>query len=291
MNFAGNLRVIVSMARCSPSPPCFPVEGVGSAHRCCAQAGLLAVLLFAFVSVLRGADVPSAREVAAQLDSNKQTIATEVAAMLKTNVVKGSYTTVWRQFEDAAIDALCEILPRHIAGLTERNLDRGKTGREKNRLADLAIVCGTNQIEISIKAARRSTNPENDMGTFNEHPTRKRLFTDSFTLWVAYNDSARIIKAERVFFDRTWRLVGKSTLVDGVKYRKKDGNMRPKPWAMFDAGTSYWKTEEEFEAAVKRSEVFRANELVNEHLRDLGEDDQRLLYERLKGKFEKPLQP
>ena len=73
--------------------------------------------------------------------------------------------------------------------------------------------------------------------------------------------------AERVFFDRTWRFVGKSSLVDGVKYRKKDGNMRPKSWALFDSGKALWKAEEEFEAAVKRAETFRANELVKEYQR------------------------
>jgi hypothetical protein len=38
---------------------------------------------------------------------------------------------------------------------------------------------------------------------------------------------------------------------------------------------------------VRRSEVFRANELINEHLRELSDEDQRLLYERLKEKFQK----
>jgi hypothetical protein len=70
-----------------------------------------------------------------------------------------------------------------------------------------------------------------------------------------------------------------------VKYRKKDGNMRPKPWVMFDSGAAFWKTEDEFEAAVKRAETFRANELIQEHLQDLDEEDQRLLYEKLKEKF------
>ena len=94
-------------------------------------------------------------------------------------------------------------------------------------------------IEISIKAARGSVNPENDMGTFRDHPNRKKLFAASFTLWVRYEDAGGAITCDRVFFDRTWRFVGKSSLVDGVKYRKKDGNMRPKPWAMFDSGEAY----------------------------------------------------
>ena len=77
------------------------------------------------------------------------------------------------------------------------------------------------------------------------------------------------------------------TAIDWDKYRKKDGNMRPKPWGMFDSGESPWKREEDFEAAVKRADAYRANELITEHLRELGEGDQRLLYERLKEKFEK----
>ena len=226
-----------------------------------------------------------ASAVAAKLDAFKQTIAAEVMSALQRTNFNSSYTTVWRAYEDAAIDALCKILPQRIEGLRETNFDRGKSGREKNRPADLAIVCKNGQIEISIKAGRRSANPENDLGTFNEHPQRRTLFAASFTLWVRYDDSGREIRCDRVFFDRSWRFVGKSTLVDGVKYRKKDGNMRPKPWAMFDAGEAYWQTEEEFEAAEKRAEAHRANSLVEEHLQSLSEEDQRLLYDRLRRKF------
>lgn len=236
---------------------------------------------------------PAAPDVAAKLDALKESIAAKVKASLQRTNYNSSYTIVWRAYEDAVIDALCSILPEHISELKEKNFDRGRSGREKNRLADLAIVCGTNQIEISIKTARRSGNPENDLGTFHEYPNRKKLFAASFTLWVRYDDASKEIRAERVFFDRSYTFVGKSTLVDGVKYRKKDGNMRPKPWAMFDAGTSYWKSEEEFESAVKRSETYRANEIIKEHLGDLDESDQRLLYERLKQKFgdQKPATP
>ena len=251
---------------------------------------LIAVFLVVGSSISRAAD-PSAREIATRLDSIKDTIAAELTTRLSTNVVRGSYTTVWRQFEDLAIEALKEILPRHIPELGAKNFDAGQTGREKNRPADFAILCGTNVIEVSIKAARGTENPENDMGTFRDHPNREKLFVASFTLWVRYEDSGGTLRAGRVFFDRTWRFVGKSTLVDGVKYRKKDGNMRPKPWALFDSGKSYWRSEEEFELAVKRSETYRANELVKEYLTDLSEDDQKLLHDRLHEKFDAPPRP
>ena len=211
--------------------------------------------------------------VARQLDLLKETIATEAMEMPGTNVAKGSYTTVWRQFEDQAIAALENILPRHIPELTATNFDRGKSSREKNRLADLAVVCGTNIIETSIKAALALANPENDLRTFRDHPNRKKLFVGSFTLWVRYEDSQGQIKCDRGFFDRTWRFVGKLSLVDGVKYRKKDGNMRPKPWTTFDSGGSFWKSETNFEAAVERAELYRANDLIKEYLDDLSDSD------------------
>lgn len=260
-----------------------------------AHSNRLSLRLTALVFVLftlpsRAAEV-SAQEVAAKLDSLKDTIAAEVTARLSTNMVHGSYTTVWRQFEDTTIDALWVVLPKHIAGLSERDFDRGTTGREKNRLADLAIACGTNVVEISIKAAQRSGNPENDMGTFRDYPNREKLFAASYTLWVRYESVGGNLRAERAFFDRTWRFVGKSSQMDSVKYRKKDGNMRPKPWTMFDSGQAYWKNEEAFKAAVRRAETYRANELVKEYLMDLSEDDQRVLHERLKEKFGSGLPP
>lgn len=251
----------------------------------------LAAAFFLIGPVATRAAEAGAGEVEVRLDSLRAPIAAALTARLGTNVVRGSYTTVWRQFEDLAIESLEEILPRHIPGLGAKNFDRGTTGREKNRLADFAIRCGTNTIEVSIKAARAAENPENDMGTFRDHPNRGKLFVASFTVWVRYEDKGETLRAERVFFDRTWRFVGKSTLVDGVKYRKKDGNLRPKPWAMFDSGKAYWSSEEEFELAVKRSETYRANELVKEYLTDLSEDDQRLLHDRLHEKFGSPAKP
>ena len=245
---------------------------------------VLAGLFFSSDSA-KAAEITAA-EVAARLDSLKADIAAGVTAELQQTNLVSSYTVVWRAYEDAAIAALKKILPARIPELTTNNFDAGKAGREKNRLADFAIRCGTNVIEISIKTARASANPENDMGTFRDHPVRQSLFAASFTLWVRYDDFQPEIRCDRVFFDRTWRLVGRSTLVDGVKYRKKDGNMRPKPWAMFDSGKAFWKTEEEFEAAVRRAAAYRAGEVVRERLADLSEDDQRALYDRLRSRFE-----
>ncbi|MGC3957200.1 MAG: hypothetical protein QM813_04300 [Verrucomicrobiota bacterium] len=252
----------------------------------------LAVALLAFVLPIQATELTAA-QVTTKLDLLTTNLNAELTVRLSTNSVRGSYTTVWRQFEELSIEALKEVLPKHIPELSAKNFDGGESnqGREKNRLADFAIHCGTNTIEISIKAARNTGQPENDMGTFRDHENRKKLFVASFTVWVRYAETNGSFRVERVFFDHTWRFVGKSSLVDGVKYRKKDGNMRPKPWAMFDGGQSFWTSAQDFEAAVKRSETFRANELVKEHLSDLSEDDQKLLHERLHEKFVEPAKP
>src|SRR5688572_5095544 len=88
----------------------------------------------------------TANRIIAKLDSLATNLSAELTARLSTNVVRGSYTTVWRQFEDLAIEALKEVLPQHIPELGVKNFDGGQAqaGREKNRLADFAIYCGTN---------------------------------------------------------------------------------------------------------------------------------------------------
>jgi hypothetical protein len=254
------------------------------------KSSWLAAAFLCFGLTAHAAEV-SAAHVIQKLDSLKTNIAAELTLRLSTNAVPGSYTTVWRQFEDMVVQGLREVLPRHIPELTAKHFDAGESGREKNRLADFAIVCGTNTIEISIKSARNRGQPENDLGTFRDYENRQRQFVASFAVFVRYEDRGETLRAERVFFDRSWRFVGKSTLVDGVKYRKKDGNMRPKSWRMFDSGAAFWEDEDAFEAAVKRAEIFRANELVKEYLDDLSEEDQRLLHERLHEKFVAPATP
>jgi hypothetical protein len=225
-------------------------------------------------------------DVAAVLDSLKNIIVREVSIALKASVHESSYTTVWRDYEDDATEVICRILKEYIPSLTDENFARGVKGKEKNRLADLAVLCNEGNTAIAIKAARRSDNPENDLGTFRQYPDKKKLFNASFDLWVRYDDSESKIKIDRIFFNRSFKFVGKSKLTGGAKYRKKDGNMRPKSWAMFDSGACFWNTEEAFEAAIQRSALFRANALVEEHLENMTEVDQRLLYVRLKKKFD-----
>ena len=71
-----------------------------------------------------------------------------------------------------------------------------------------------------------------------------------------------------------------------VRSLREAMGMRPKPWKMFDDGTNYWNTVEEFEAGIARSRSFRANSLVREHLEDMTGSDRRALYQELKKRLD-----
>lgn len=226
-------------------------------------------------------------DIAATLDLNKNRIAAELAQALKPLVFGTSYINVWHDFEKAALELLPSILKKYAKCLTDDDFQFGVTGTEKNRLTDLGVLCNDGFTAISIKAARKSKSPRNDLGTFKSYPEKKRLFNASFEVWIRYDDSnPSRKKTDQVFFDRSYKFVGKRGKFNGVSYHSSTGNMRPKTWRMFDSNTSYWNTPEEFEEAVRVSDLFRANDLVNKHLGNMTEDDQRLLYELLKKKFE-----
>jgi len=224
-------------------------------------------------------------DVAAELRRLRRTITREVYDALKDMRITGSYTTVWRQYEDAAIDELILVLKANT-DLLDENFDKGEEGSEKNRLADLAIVCAEGTTAVSIKAARSYKNPANDLGTFRAYAKKKAQFIDTFELWVRYDDRGGVIRVDAVFFDESYKFVGEYKRTGGVDYRKKDGNLRPKSWKMFDNDSSYWNTPEEFATGFEVSRVYRANALVQEYLADLTEDDLKLLYENLKKRFE-----
>lgn len=219
------------------------------------------------------------------LDESHAAIQGELFKHLGKFIAQTDYSVVWKEYEDQAVVGMVKIIRTKFPGLGEKCFERGEVGKSKNRLADLLVRYKDEVILISVKACRASADSANDLGTFRQYPTKRRNYTGIFDIWVRYEDVALPPKVTGVFFDRSFKFVGKMTIVDGVAYRKKDGNMRPKPWSMFDNGTCFWNTLEEFEAGMQRSIKFRANSLVNEHLQTMDEDDQRALYECLKAKF------
>lgn len=221
------------------------------------------------------------------LDKNQAAIQKELFEKIKSFVAQSDYSVVWKEYEDKAIVEMVRILNTKFSELSEEIFERGEVGKSKNRLADLLVRHKNEKILISVKACRASQNPANDLGTFRQYPTKRKNYSAIFDIWVRYEDSTLPPKVTGVFFDRSFKFVGKMTIVEGVSYRKKDGNMRPKPWSMFDNGTSYWNTLEEFEAGFQASLKFRASSLVKEHLKNMSDDDKQSIYDSLKEEYGK----
>jgi hypothetical protein len=226
--------------------------------------------------------------VRSKLTLLRHTIIQEVYDALKETESETSYTTIWREYEAAAIKEIIRVLIANIPTFTKDNFEMGDEGSEKNRLADLAVVCAEGKTVISIKTAKntKTGGPRNDLGTFKQYPSKKKAFNAVFELWIRYTILDKKIRIQKVYFDEAYRFVGYHKSAKGVGYRKKDGNMRPKSWKMFDDDSSYWKTPEEFEKGFQSAKTYRANSLVEEHYPDMKEEDQRKLYEKLKAKFE-----
>lgn len=226
-------------------------------------------------------------EIAESLDRHKDEIITNLQEALKPLRFDSSYVKVWHDWELAVKELLPPILKKYIPCLSDENFQFGITGEEKNNLADIGVRCDESNTALSIKAARKRGSPQNDLGSLRSYEERKLLFNASFDVWVKYDDSdPKAVKSERVFFDRSYKFIGKRRDIDGVAYRKGDGRMRPKGWRMFNSEKSYWNSIEELEAGIRESNPYRANDIVREHLPYLKEADQRELYQILKQKFE-----
>jgi hypothetical protein len=225
--------------------------------------------------------------ITALFDTNCRKLEQQLRSALVPFVAKSDYSVVWKEYEKQAIKEFESAVRTVVPPATPLEFDEGEVGKDKNRLADVAVRSGNERILISVKACRSDKDPANDLGTLRQYEEKKASYSASFDIWVKYDDSVLPPKVRGVYFDRSYRFVGQMSRPygGGVSYRKKDGNMRPKSWGMFDDGICFWNTLEEFEAGIVRSKSFRANSIVCEHLEDMTEADKRALLEKLKRYF------
>lgn len=221
------------------------------------------------------------------LDTHRVEIEQNIRQSMLKFVAQADYSVVWKEYEKQVIKefiAIVKALPITI----KIDFVEGEAGSDKNRLADLLVRSENEKILISVKASRSNKDSANDLGTLRQYPEKKAAYSACYDIWIKYDDSNKPIEVKGVYFDRSYKFVGRMSKAygEGVSYRKKDGNMRPKSWEMFDNGTSYWNTLDEFELGIARSRSFRANSLVQQHLEDMTDEDGLALYQELKKRFD-----
>ena len=180
------------------------------------------------------------------------------------------YQTFGKNAEEPISDLIEEYLKNNDYTYTAERAPK------KNDFPDLKITLNNQTYALEHKAAASDENPGNDLGTLNSFPKKLKLYKDNiYYIFVKYSkatdDNGIII--EDVYFDKVYKFIGKCDDNPQIlKYREKDGNLRPKSWCDFSNCTSYFNTFNEFKTAIEKTNMYRSERIVNKHLEKLDLD-------------------
>lgn len=172
---------------------------------------------------------------------------------------------------------------------TKYNVERAK---DKNDFPDLKITIDDEEYAFEYKAGESSKGPSNDMGTLKAYSEKIEKFEDRiFCIFIKYSKDTkkRQIIIENVFIAKIYEFIGilsSSSRDDILKYRKKDGNLRPKVWKDFDQDKVYINNLNDFKIGINETISYRANELVLEHIDDLKYEDAKKIYNKLQSQIQ-----
>lgn len=170
--------------------------------------------------------------------------------------------------------------------LNDNDIDYLSTrASNKNEFPDLRLDIKGTSYAFEHKAGASDRGPNNDMGTLNAYPDKIDKYKDNiYCVFVKYSKATKDngIVIEKVYFDKIYKFIGRTATDEGVlKYRKKDGNLRPKVWNDFSNDTFYFNDMEEFKTALKRTNEYRAEKLVEQHIESLSKESLKRVYENL----------
>ncbi len=223
------------------------------------------VLTFVLMAIKKKKN-QSAREAIRALLSSKK----EILSYLKEIVSGGdfNYRTFGTAIEDHLITILIKIFKE--VGFIKDKKDY-KTTPHKNYFPDFELRT-LPSIAVEFKSGNRSQNhngkwikvknSENDMGTLNDWPRRIDKFGGGniYYVFVIYNFDDRTKEVQDVEIAPFYKFTGlnKDRL---LKYREKDGNLRPKD---FDADSPI-KTFEQFKELFDKTKTYRSKRIIKRH--------------------------
>ncbi len=105
-------------------------------------------------------------------------------------------------------------------------------------------------------------NSENDMGTLNDWPKRIKKFggKNIYYIFVIYDFNDKTKEIQNIEFALFYKFLGINK-AGTLKYREKDGNLRPKD---FDVESPV-KTLDQFEQLFKKTIVYRSKRIIKKH--------------------------
>jgi hypothetical protein len=193
----------------------------------------------------------------------------------------GSYSIDWQKIEKPAI----EILQSEIQAIFSDSV-QFEPANNKNKYPDLKITYLGKNYAIDIKSVyfNGELSSRNDLGTMFSYVEKKEKYSQQFFLFIRYiknPDGSDTYKIKDVFLNFFWQDVGQRSDRESAEYREKDGNLRPKPWRMFEANQSHYPTEKEFEIALNKAGVIRAKNIIRKQIRLLSNADLNALLQQI----------
>lgn len=178
-----------------------------------------------------------------------------------------NYQTFGKNVEDPVSDLIEEYFKKNNYNYTATRAP------DKNTFPDLKITLNNQSYAFEHKAGASDKPPANDLGTLLSLPEKLKDYKDNiYYTFVKYSkatqDNGIIIEA--VYFDKIYKFIGKRDEdLQLLKYREKDGNLRPKSWNDFSNGTSYFNSFDEFKIAIQRTNTYRSERIISKHLDNL----------------------
>ncbi|ELC8442525.1 hypothetical protein QYB59_001549 [Clostridium perfringens] len=196
----------------------------------------------------------------------KNYILKDLQKKVKENNLK-NYKTFGNNIEDLVSDLIEEYLKKNKVEY------EAKRAKNKNEFPDLKLTIGDTVFAFEHKAGASDKGPANDLGTLKAYTKKIKEFNDNiFCVFVKYSkaQSNKGIIIEDVYLDKIYKFIGKrANEEDILKYRKKDGNLRPKTWKEFEDNIVYFKNLNEFKKAIKKTNIYRSEEIIKEHINSL----------------------
>lgn len=206
----------------------------------------------------------------------EQTVASE---MLKK---KFFYETFGKEIETSILQLLTETFIK--AGQKEL-----KIAKDKNEFPDITITLSDGLLAIDIKAGNRykksdghwkaCTNSENDLGTIRSWPEKLSKFggDNIYYVFIEYSISDKLHQIEAVRIDPFYKFLDINTK-GFVKYRKKDGNLRPKDFGV----PSKINSVSQFKSLLALTAIERAKSIIREHIETIPKEQRNALLDELK---------
>jgi hypothetical protein len=208
----------------------------------------------------------------------KEIIAISESAIKKLDIDNKSFKVIWELYEAQLQIDLIEFLKRNLPN------SQISPARHKNDYPDISIENFEGRFAIDIKVHVSDIDPGFDMGRMDSYEIdRYKKFVEEWEIVVKFDRKSNAL--EKTYFITFHEAVGKRK-DGGVKYRKYDGQLRPKGWKAFDKEKSHWESREEFlkklNATKKLWEGINLKALVGK----LNKQERKVLYDLLKSEFQ-----